>query len=155
MSTILVLVATLLGPTPSAEAPDRYFKEDHFTGADDLLLRGDGTYTLTGREHMGLFALEAGCWEKKGDRLTITPSEKKKRSYSGIEVAFRKHTFLAFDSEDAPSIVIPIEETRKQLESVSNTLPPSVFFEIDRATFEQETKQTYPFRTRRPREKRR
>ena len=104
---------------------------------------------------MGLFALEAGRWERRGDRLTFTPAERERRSYSGVEVTFRKHTFLAFDSEDAPSLVIPIDETLKQLEFASDTLPPYVFFQIDRAIFEQETKKTYPFRTRRPRERRR
>lgn len=150
MSAILVLVAALLGPAVSAGPADRYFKEDHLTGADYIALRSDGTYAITGREHMGVFALESGRWRKKGDRLAFTPSERKKRPYTGSEVAHGKHTFLAFDSEDAPSIVIPIDDTRQQLDSAPDTLPSYVFFEIDRATFERETKQTYPFRTRRP-----
>ena len=143
-----LLLAPLLVGLLSAAATDRFFKEDHFTGADYLALRADGTYAITGREHMGLFALESGRWERANDRLTFIPSDVKKRRYSGTEVAHRQRLFLGFDGDDAPSIPIPVDETKAKLDSSPRVLPPYVFFEIDRVTFERETQQTYPLRTR-------
>jgi hypothetical protein len=148
LCALSLLLATLLAAMPSAAAGDRFFKEDHFTGADYLALRADGTYTLTGREHMGLFALESGRWERANDRLMFIPSDVKKRRYSGTEVAHRQRLFLGFEGDDAPSIAIPVDEMKAKLDSAPRVLPPYVFFEIDRATFQRETQQTYPLRTR-------
>ena len=49
----------LIGHQP----PDRYFKEDHLTGADYIWLGADHTYRVTGREHMGIWVFESGRWE--------------------------------------------------------------------------------------------
>ena len=145
---LLLICLSVIAALPQS-ARDRYFKEDHLTGADYIRLFADGTYTLTGREHMGLWVLESGRWERSGDTITFVPKERKKESYSGTEVTHRKRRFLAFSTEAAPSIVIPIEEIKRRLESEPNQLPSYVFFEIDKIVYDRETQETYPFRTRR------
>jgi hypothetical protein len=150
MFAILFLAAGLLALPSQAPGQDRFFKEEHYTGADYLLLRADGTYAITGREHMGLFALESGHWHKVGKQLAFSPTSSKKTPYNGAEITHRGRTFLTFDSENAPSILISAEDTRARLDSEPNGVPPYVFFEIDRATFERELKTTYPFRYRKP-----
>jgi hypothetical protein len=130
-------------------ASDRYFREDHLTGADYIRLSADGTYTLTGREHMGVWVTESGRWEQSGDTIKFVPDDRKNEGYEGAEVAHRAHSFLAFNAEAAPSIVIPIEEIKRRLDSEPNVLPSYVFFEITKAVYDRDTKAPYPFRTRR------
>jgi hypothetical protein len=133
---------------PAQESLDRYFKEDHLTGADYIRLSTDRTYVLTGREHMGIWVLETGRWERSSDDIRFVPKDNKKPAYAGTEVSYRRHTFLAFRSDDAPSIVIPVEKIKQEIDADPKALPSYVFFEIDKAAYERETKETYPFRTR-------
>jgi hypothetical protein len=49
---------------PGHQRDDRFFKEDHLTGADYIGLSVDQTYVLTGREHIGIWVHESGRWER-------------------------------------------------------------------------------------------
>ena len=133
---------------PGQASQDRYFKEDHLTGADYIRLSADQTYVLTGREHMGIWVFETGWWERSSDDISFLPKDKKKQPYTGTEVSYRRHTFLAFRSDHAPSLVIPREEIKQRIDANPKALPSYVFFEIDRRDYERETNETYPFRTR-------
>jgi hypothetical protein len=134
----------VIGQQPQA----RYFKEDHLTGADYICLAADHTYHLTGREHMGIWGLESGRWEHSADAIRFVPADDKKTDYTGTQVSHKGHTFLAFSEDAAPGLAIPAEEIKRRIDSDPKALPPYVFFEIERAAYERETKQTYPFRTR-------
>jgi hypothetical protein len=167
MATVFLLALVLVSagfvrPAPADVAGqasavrDRCFKEDHLTGADYLWLRADGTYAITGREHMGVSELETGRWTRRGAGLTFTPSRKliggalKPVSvpYVATEVTHNTHTFLAFtDDEQSPALVIPVAETLEELKRSPDRRPPYVFFEIDQRTFDEETQETDPFRT--------
>lgn len=138
---MVILVLLLLVGRTAAGTHDRYFVESHGVGANYLALRGDGTYVITGREDMGLVDVEAGRWTSSGERITFTPSGRAKQPYDGVEVSYRHHTFLAFDSEDAAGLKVPIDDTRKQLDTRPRRLPDYVFFEIDRQHFERGTKE--------------
>jgi hypothetical protein len=46
-------------------------------------------------------------------------------------------------------------EVRRRLDAEPKRLPEYIFFEIDKATYQQETSTTYPFRTLKGRGKRR
>ena len=148
MVTALLWMCLLNFIGPGQELHDRYFKEDHLTGADYIRLSADQTYVLTGREHMGIWVFETGRWERSGDDLQFVPKDKKKPAYTGTEVGYRRHIFLAFATDDAPGLVIPIEEIKQRIDADPKMLPSYVFFEIDKADYERETKETYPFRTR-------
>jgi hypothetical protein len=137
-------LCNFIGQQPQA----RYFKEDHLTGADYIWLAADHTYRLTGREHMGTWVLESGRWEHSGDGIRFVPKDDKKESYTGTQVSHGGHTFLAFSGEAAPSLVIPVEEIKRRIDANPKALPSYVFFEIDKAAYERETKETYPFRTK-------
>ena len=137
-------VFNLIGQQPQA----RYFKEDHLTGADYICLAADHTYHLTGREHMGIWVLESGRWKHSGDAIMFVPTDKKKTRYAGTQVSHKGHTFLAFSEDGAPALAIAVEEIKRRIDGDPKTLPSYVFFEIDRAAYERETKETYPFRTR-------
>lgn len=63
-------------------------------------------------------------------------------------MSYPRHTFLAFRSDHAPSLVIPIEEIKQRIDADPKALPSNVFFEIDKTDYERETNETYPFRTR-------
>ncbi len=128
--------------------PDRYFKEDHLTGADYLSLAADHTYRRIGREHMGVWILESGRWERSSDEIRFVPQDKTKKSYVATEVTHRGRLFLAFSDEAAPGLVIPVEEIKRRIDANPKTLPSYVFFEIESATYDRETKETYPFRTK-------
>ena len=131
------------------QGPDRYFKEDHLTGADYIWLAPDHTYRLTGREHMGIWVVESGRWERSGDGgIRFVPKDGNRESYTGTEASHKGHTFLAFSTEAAPGLAIPVEEIKRRIDAAPKTLPPYVLFEIDRAAYERETKETYPFRTK-------
>jgi hypothetical protein len=131
------------------QRPDQYFKEDHVTGADYLWLAADHTYRRTGREHMGIWVLESGRWEPSDSGIRFVPKGGKHGPYTATEGSHRGHTFLALSGDAAPGLVIPIEEIKRRIDEDPKTLPWYVFFKIDRTVYERETKETYPFRTKR------
>jgi hypothetical protein len=92
--------------------------------------------------------LESGGWEHSGDRIRFVPKDKKKESYTAGEVSHNRRTLLAFRGDGAPTLAIPIEQIKRRIDANPKELPSYVFFEIDRATYERKTKETYPFRTR-------
>jgi hypothetical protein len=147
MSLRLLVIAAFLCTGLSA-GNALYFKEDHLTGADYLALAPDGSYTLTAREHMGVWVTESGRWSKSDTHITFTPDKAGKSPYRGTEIAYRGHTFLSWEDEGNPTIAVPIEDTKRNLEENPQSLPPYVFFQISVKVYQQETKQTYPFRTR-------
>ena len=110
LAVILVFCCTLC-----AGESHRYFKAECLTSAGYLKLGGDGTYTVTWREHMGVFVQEQGHWDQKGAVITFRPTRPAKSPYEGTEVTHEGRTFLAWASEGAAGIVIPIEETKKKL----------------------------------------
>ena len=55
MVTVVLWAFLLTFTSPGQQRQDRYFKEDHLTGADYIRLAADDTYVLTGREHMGIW----------------------------------------------------------------------------------------------------
>jgi hypothetical protein len=57
-------------------------------------------------------------------------------------------TRLAFSEDAAPGLPMSVEEIKRQIDADPKALPFYVFFEIDRAAYERESKETYPFRTR-------
>jgi hypothetical protein len=130
------------------QAQARYFKEDHLTGADYICLAADHTYHLTGREHMGIWILESGRWEHSGDAIRFVPADGKRTHYTGTRVRHKSHTFLTFSEDAAPGLAMSADEIKRRIDADPKTLPSYVFFEIDRAAYERETKETYPFRTR-------
>jgi len=134
-----------------ADMPDagktRYFKEDHLTGADYLALIPDGNYQLVNREHTGVWFVESGAWRRSGTRVELTPRQRDKSPYSGVEVVHRGRPFLAWETEEAPGIVVSADETKRQLDGNPRVLPPYVFFEISKTIHDRETRETYPFRT--------
>jgi hypothetical protein len=134
---------TVIGQQPTA----RYFKEDHLTGADYFCLAANRTYQLTGREHMGIWALESGRWERSGAAIRFVPADKKKKAYTGTQGSHKGHTFLAFSEDAAPGLAMSVEEIKQGIDGDPKRLPSYVFFEIDRAAYERETKEAYPFRT--------
>jgi len=136
-------------PGNAQRGPDRYFKEDHLTGADYIRLAPDHTYRLIGREHMGVWILESGRWEQSADGIRFVPKDEKTKPYTGTEASHRGRTFVAFSEDAAPGIAIPTEEIKRRIDANPKTLPSYVFFEIDKPTYERDTKQTYPFRTKR------
>jgi hypothetical protein len=134
-----------------ANAPDggttRYFKEDHLTGADYLAFIPDGNYQRVNREHTGVWFVEAGASHRSRTRVELTPRQRDRKPYSGVEVVHRGRTFLAWETEEAPGIVVSADETKRQLDENPRVLPPYVFFEISKAVHDRETRETYPFRT--------
>jgi len=122
-----------------------YFKAECSTSAGYLLLGSDGTYTVTWREHMGIFVEEQGRWEQKDAVITFAPAKPAKAPYQGTQVRYKGKTFLSWASEGAPGIVIPIEETKQELDHNSGGLPLYVFFKTTAKVYQRETKQTYPF----------
>jgi hypothetical protein len=146
LSTALLwlCVVTVTGQQPQAQ----YFKEDHLTGADYICLAADHSYNLTGREHMGVWVLESGRWEHSGDAIKFVPADGRKGAFTGSRASHKGHTFLAFSEDSAPGLSMSIDEIKRRIEADPKTLPSYVFFEIDRAAYERETKETYPFRTR-------
>jgi hypothetical protein len=147
---VVILVALWLAyhhPEQKLEEGTRYFKEDHLTGADYLSLAPDGTYTVTGREHMGIWAIESGRWRRADKHITFTPDKPDKSPYRGTEIVYRGHAFLSWEDEGSASIIVPIGDTKQSLEEKPESLPPYVFFQIDAKIYQQEVKQTYPFRT--------
>lgn len=147
MMPIVLWLYLFTGTALAQQHEDRYFKEDHLTGADYIRLSVDQTYVRTVREHMGIWTIESGQWEQSGDEIMFVPKERKKERYAGTDVSYRARRFLAFRTDAAPGLVIPTEEIKRRLDADPTGLPPYVFFEIDRTAYERETKETYPFRT--------
>jgi hypothetical protein len=144
----LFAAVAILCVSVSAGSTSRYFKEDHLTGADYITLAPDGSYTLTGREHMGVSVEESGGWSKSGTHITFTPKKPGKSPYTAEEVTYKSRTFLSLEGDSGPSIAVPVKEIERDLDKKPKALPPYVFFEISPTVYQQETKQPYPFRTR-------
>ena len=143
---LLVVVMVFCGSS-SAEETARYFKEDHYTGAEYMVLASNGSYTLTAREHMFVGVEQAGHWSKSGEHFTFTPSKSGKPSFKATQVRYGGRIFLALDEESGPSIAVPIDKTKKDLDHSPKVNPPYVFFEISATEYCRETNDTYPFRT--------
>ena len=108
---------------------------------------------------MGVWQVEQGRWREKGSTITFTPSSHMRggktintdgKSYDATEVQYKRNTFLAFKSDEAAGIAIPVDETKQRLDSDPQSLPLYVFFKTTASVFVQETKQTYPFRYLKP-----
>ncbi len=145
--------------TSATRHTTRFFKAESGTAADYLVIAAGGTYRVIAREHMGVILTEKGQWEQKGAVLTFRPStlmrggkyvKAEGRSYEGTEVEYKGKTFIAWNSEDAAGIVIPVEETKQELDRDPKSLPPYVFFKITAKAYTRETKEPYPFRYLRP-----
>jgi hypothetical protein len=151
-SAILAGLLAVLGQcTPLfAKQPARFFKAECGTSAGYIKLATDGTYTVVWREHMGVFVQEQGHWSQKQEVITFTPSKGKKASYEGTEVRYKGKTFLAWKSENAAGIVVPVGDTEQELDSDPKRTPEYVFFETDGMVYQRETKEPYPFRYLRP-----
>jgi hypothetical protein len=132
----------------SAKNTARYFKEDGGTGAMYIALAPDGTYAVTAREHMFVGVEESGRWSKTDSRIVFAPKKSGASPYNTDEVRYKGRIFLALEGDGGPSIAVPIAETKQSLERNPKELPLYVFFEISGTVYEQETKQTYPFRSR-------
>jgi hypothetical protein len=148
-ATVLTSVCfvILLASSSLSAARTRYFKEDGLTGADYLVVATDGTYSLTGREHMGVWVIEVGRWNQSGAHITFTPTKPVKAPYTGTEVNYRGQTFVSWTGDDAAGIVVAVDETRRELDNHPNVHPAYVFFETTAKVYRQETKQNYPFKT--------
>ncbi len=132
----------------SATITTKYFKEDHLTGAMYIALASDGSYTVTAREHMGVWVEESGRWSESGRRITFSPKKSGASSYVAEEVTYKNRTFLSLTGDTGPSIAVPLEEIERDLDQDTKTLPPYVFFAISASDYHRETKLSYPFRTR-------
>ena len=140
-----LLAVFLQSITLFAAQPSRFFKAECLTSAGYIKLAVDGTYRVLWREHAGVFVQEQGRWSQKQEVVTFTPSNGKKASYKGTEVKYKGKTFLAWESEHAPGIVIPVGETEKELDSGPKQAPWYVFFETDGLVYQRETEESYPF----------
>ena len=112
-----------------------------------ISLAADGSYTVTAREHMGVWVGEHGSWSESGSRITFTPKKVGAAQYVAEEVSYKKRTFLSWKGNSGPSIQIPIEEIKRDLDKEPKALPPYVFFEISATVYQQETQLPYPFKT--------
>ena len=132
----------------SATNTTKYFKEDHFTGAMYIALASDGAYTVTAREHMGVWVEEFGRWSKSGTRITFSPKKSGASSYTAEEVTYKSRTFLSLKGDSGPSIAVPVEEVERDLDKDTTTLPPYVFFAVSTAVYQRDIKLAYPFHNR-------
>jgi hypothetical protein len=76
--------------------------------------------------------------------------EARGQSYEGTEVEYKGRKFIAFNAEDALGMVIPVGETKKELDGDAQSAPMYVFFKTSARVYDLETKQTYPFRYVKP-----
>jgi hypothetical protein len=113
-----------------------------------IALAPDGTYAVTAREHMFVQVEESGHWSKTDSRIVFTPKKSGASPYTSDEVSYKGRIFLALEGDGGPSIAVPIAEIKQSLDRNPKELPLYVFFEISGTVYEQETKQTYPFRSR-------
>jgi hypothetical protein len=141
----LFLLLLLAGQLLLAALPDRCFKEDHYTGADYIRLQANGTYSITGREHMGIWVLESGRWEQAENTIKFTPTGRKRAPCEGVVCEYKNRKFLTFEAEQAPSIPVPLEEVKQQMDEDAKTLPPYVFFAVSKTVYDNETAVGYPF----------
>jgi len=146
--TGLFLAVVSLCAGLSATTTSRYFKEDHFTGAMYIALTSDGSYTVTAREHMGVWVEESGQWSEFGTLITFRPKKSGASSYIAEEVTYQNRTFLSLKGDSGPSITVPTEEIERDLDKDTKALPPYVFFAITAANYQRDTKLAYPFHTR-------
>jgi hypothetical protein len=139
----IVFTAGMLHAGESA----RYFKAEHGVAATYVKLSADGGYKVIDREHMGIFLRDEGSWQQTGSVITFTPTNKKKSSYKATVNKHHGKVFLAISSQHAAAgIVIPAEDTKKELNTNPKYLPDHVLFKISAKVYATETKQTYPFR---------
>jgi hypothetical protein len=141
----------------------RFYKAEHGVAADYLELAADGTYRVIDREHMFVAVTEQGHWHQGGSVITFRPSTVMRggemvsaegKLYQGTEVRYRGRTFISFSTEDSAGIVIPVEDTEKELDSYPQGTPDDTFFRIAAKIYARETKQAYPFRYVKPDRKR-
>jgi hypothetical protein len=143
---IVLMIAFTAGTLATAQSA-RYFKAEHGVGATYVKLGADGSYRVIDREHMGIFLTDEGRWQQTGSAITFSPRNKKKSSYQATEIEHHGKVFLAIMSPDAAAgIVIPAEETNKDLDTDPKRLPDHVLFKINSKIYTTETKKTYPFR---------
>lgn len=135
-----------LGCTFCFAQNSRYFKADHGVGATYIKLADDGRYEVIDREHMGVFLTDEGWWHQTGAVITFNPERPKKTSYQATENSHEGRVFLAITSANAAAgIVIPADDTKKDLDAEPNHLPEHVLFKIAAKTYNIETKENYPF----------
>jgi hypothetical protein len=146
---LLAILLTCSAASPAQTA--RYFKAEHGVGATYVKLTTDGTYKVIDREHMGIFLTDEGRWKQAGAVITFSPKGPKKFSYEATESEHNGKTFLAITSPDAAAgIVIAVNDIEKDLDADATHLPDHVLFKVSARTYQNETKQTYPFRYIRP-----
>lgn len=115
-------------------------------GATYVKLAADGHYKVIDREHAGIFPTDEGRWQQTQAVITFSPTDPKKTSYQATENSHQGKVFLAITSVDAAAgIVIPADETKKDLDADPNHLPDHVLFKISAKTYSTETKRNYPF----------
>jgi hypothetical protein len=61
-----------------------------------------------------------------------------KALYTGKEVHYRGQIFLSWTADDAPGIVVAIEDTKRELDNPPTLRPPYVFFETTAKVYRQE-----------------
>ncbi|SRR5713101_2639894 len=144
---IVFLTVFLACSTFCAAQKVRYFKAEHGVGATYVKLEADGRYKVIDREHMGVFPTDEGRWQQTAAVITFVPTDPKKTSYQATENRHHGNDFLAITSVDAAAgIVIPADDTKKDLDTDPNHLPDHVLFKISAKTYSTETKKNYPFR---------
>jgi hypothetical protein len=148
LAFIVLATPTILGLSLEAAEKPRYFREDHLTGARYLALTPAGKYSLVFREHAGVWVAQSGLWSRSGERTTFTPKVGTQNAFVATEVHYRGTNFLTWEQEKAPGIVIPIEQTKKELDNTGAASVLYVFFEISEEIYKGETALAYPFRTR-------
>ena len=151
----LFMCSTAVCQTGSAVKAEktRFYKAEGGVSADYLELASDGSYRVIAREHMFVDVTEKGHWQRNGSVIKFKRSKVMRggelitdeRSYEGDELEYKGRRFLAFKTENAAGIVIPADETKRELEAHPQGLPLYVFFKTSAKVFAQETKQTYPF----------
>lgn len=113
-----------------------------------IALASIGSYTVTAREHMGVWLEESGRWSKSGTRITFSPKKSGASSSTAEEITYKGRTFLSLKDDLGPSIAVPIEEIERDLDKETKALPPYVFFAVSHAVYQRDIKLPYPFRTR-------
>jgi hypothetical protein len=143
----ILLTIVLVSSTFCAAQNVRSFKAEHGVGATYVKLAADGRYRVIDREHMGILLTDEGRWQQTGDVITFNPTNPKRTSYQTTENTHHGKIFLAITSVDAAAgIVIPADDTKKELDTDPDHLPDHVLFKINAKTYTTETKKNYPFR---------
>jgi hypothetical protein len=141
-----ILLTIVLVPSTFCAAQNvRYLKAEHGVGATYVKLAADGRYRVIDREHMGIFLTDEGRWQQTGDVITFNTNPNR-TSYQTTENTHHGKIFLAITSVDAAAgIVIPADDTKKELDTDPDHLPDHVLFKINAKTYTTETKKNYPF----------